>query len=163
DQMRGERMVFSTIHAALLLLPISDRSLSAVYSRRSYADLARAMDIAPWRLRRALPYCAAGKVKLNVEPCPSALVTVMSPPCSSVFPPPCSSTRALVSISPSPVPRPPWVTLFWARKNLVKRRAWSSGERPTPVPRTLTRTPLPSPRAVMVTLPPDAVYLCAFE
>jgi hypothetical protein len=31
DQMRGERVVFATIHAALLLLPISDRSLSAVY------------------------------------------------------------------------------------------------------------------------------------
>src|SRR4030095_6624918 len=35
DQMRGERMVFSTMHAALLLLPMSDRSLSAVYKRRS--------------------------------------------------------------------------------------------------------------------------------
>ena len=31
DQMRGERIVFATLHAALLLLPISDRSLSAVY------------------------------------------------------------------------------------------------------------------------------------
>lgn len=30
DQMSGERIVFATIHAALLLLPISDRSLSAV-------------------------------------------------------------------------------------------------------------------------------------
>jgi hypothetical protein len=27
DQMRGERIVFATIHATLLLLPISDRSL----------------------------------------------------------------------------------------------------------------------------------------
>jgi hypothetical protein len=31
DQKSGQRIVFSTIHAALLLLPISDRSLSAVY------------------------------------------------------------------------------------------------------------------------------------
>jgi hypothetical protein len=31
DQLSGERMIFSTIHAALLLLPMSDRSLSAVY------------------------------------------------------------------------------------------------------------------------------------
>jgi hypothetical protein len=31
DQMRGEHIVFATIHAALLLLSISDRSLSAVY------------------------------------------------------------------------------------------------------------------------------------
>jgi len=31
DQMSGERIVFLTIYAALLLLPISDRSLSAVY------------------------------------------------------------------------------------------------------------------------------------
>jgi hypothetical protein len=31
DQMSGERIVFATIHAALLLLPISDRSLSAIY------------------------------------------------------------------------------------------------------------------------------------
>jgi hypothetical protein len=31
DQMSGERIVFATIHAALLLLPMSDRSLSTVY------------------------------------------------------------------------------------------------------------------------------------
>jgi hypothetical protein len=31
DQMRGERMIFPTLHAALLLLPMSDRSLSAMY------------------------------------------------------------------------------------------------------------------------------------
>ena len=31
DQMSRERIVFATIHATLLLLPISDRSLSAVY------------------------------------------------------------------------------------------------------------------------------------
>jgi hypothetical protein len=31
DQISGERMIFSTMHAALLLLPMSDRSLSAVY------------------------------------------------------------------------------------------------------------------------------------
>jgi hypothetical protein len=31
DQMSGERIVFSMIRAALLLLAISDRSLSAVY------------------------------------------------------------------------------------------------------------------------------------
>ena len=31
DQMSGEHIIFSTIHAALLLLPIADRSLSAVY------------------------------------------------------------------------------------------------------------------------------------
>ena len=31
DQMSGERMVFSMMHAARLVLPISDRSLSAVY------------------------------------------------------------------------------------------------------------------------------------
>jgi hypothetical protein len=31
DQMSGEHIVFATIHAALLLLPIFDRSLSAVY------------------------------------------------------------------------------------------------------------------------------------
>jgi hypothetical protein len=35
DQMSGERMVFATMHAALLLPPISDRALSAVYERRS--------------------------------------------------------------------------------------------------------------------------------
>jgi hypothetical protein len=31
DQMREEPIVFATIHAALCLLPNSDRSLSAVY------------------------------------------------------------------------------------------------------------------------------------
>jgi hypothetical protein len=35
DQMSGERMVLATLHAALLLLPIADRALSAVYERRS--------------------------------------------------------------------------------------------------------------------------------
>jgi len=30
DQIRGERMVFATMHAALLLLPPSNRSLAAV-------------------------------------------------------------------------------------------------------------------------------------
>src|SRR4249920_2137335 len=35
DQMRGEGMRFSTMHAALLLLPIFDRSRSASGERRS--------------------------------------------------------------------------------------------------------------------------------
>jgi hypothetical protein len=35
EPMSGERIVFSTMHPALPLLPMADRSLSAIYCRRS--------------------------------------------------------------------------------------------------------------------------------
>src|SRR4051812_7544763 len=108
------------------------------------------------------PPVLAGRVgndSVTVVPTPSVLATLMLPPCNS--------TMARLTTSPSPVPgmtcRPTAAVTFEPRKNALNSRGRSAAGMPTPESATATLQPSPSApgQALTVTRPPLGVNLTA--
>ncbi len=69
--------------------------------------------------------------------------------------------RCLVMYRPRPLPETSLVEELSARKNLVKRRAWSSAEIPIPLSEIVMRTESAAFSAISLTCEPSGEYLQA--